>query len=144
MHFKRCTQLPTPPNTRSSLSSSTGPDDGQDSILFIWPLNVVHTIDDRSPLYQMSAEDLLHKERFEIVVMLEGSTESTAMTTQARSSYIPSEILWGHRYVVHERPARFYGNAGTQHRDAQRDSLGRRARRTWVPSYILWEYGHIA
>ncbi|XP_037076664.1 inward rectifier potassium channel 4-like [Pollicipes pollicipes] len=46
----------------------------------------------------MSAEDLLHKERFEIVVMLEGSTESTAMATQARSSYIPSEILWGHRF----------------------------------------------
>ncbi|XP_037074283.1 LOW QUALITY PROTEIN: G protein-activated inward rectifier potassium channel 3-like [Pollicipes pollicipes] len=75
-----------------------GPDDGQDSILFIWPLNVVHTIDERSPLYHMSAEDLLHKERFEIVVMLEGTTESTAMTTQARSSYIPSEILWGHRF----------------------------------------------
>ncbi|XP_043209554.1 ATP-sensitive inward rectifier potassium channel 11-like isoform X2 [Amphibalanus amphitrite] len=75
-----------------------GPDDGRDSILFIWPLVVVHTIDERSPLYHMSAEDLLHKERFEIVVMLEGSTESTAMETQARSSYIPSEILWGHRF----------------------------------------------
>jgi len=75
-----------------------GPDDGQDSILFIWPLQVVHTIDERSPFYYMSAEDLLHKERFEIVVMLEGTTESTSMTTQARSSYIPSEILWGHRF----------------------------------------------
>ncbi|KAF0294016.1 ATP-sensitive inward rectifier potassium channel 12 [Amphibalanus amphitrite] len=75
-----------------------GPDDGQDSIFFIWPLNVVHTIDERSPFYHMSAEDLLHKERFEIVVILEGTTESTAMTTQARSSFIPSEILWGHRF----------------------------------------------
>lgn len=25
--------------------------------------------------------------------------ESTGMTTQARSSYLPSEILWGHRFV---------------------------------------------
>ena len=81
----------------TSFSYIPGPDDGQDSIFFIWPLNVVHTIDERSPLYHMSAEDLLHRERFEIVVILEGTTESTAMTTQARSSFIPSEILWGHR-----------------------------------------------
>lgn len=71
--------------------------DGSESILFIWPMTIRHVIDHRSPLYNMSAEDLLQKERFEIVVVLEGSTESTAMTTQARSSYIPSEILWGHR-----------------------------------------------
>lgn len=28
----------------------------------------------------------------------EGVVESTGMTTQARSSYLPSEILWGHRF----------------------------------------------
>lgn len=38
------------------------------------------------------------KDRFEIVTMLEGVVESTGMTTQARSSYLPSEILWGHRF----------------------------------------------
>lgn len=27
-----------------------------------------------------------------------GVIESTGMTTQARSSYLPSEILWGHRF----------------------------------------------
>ncbi|KAG7226363.1 hypothetical protein INR49_013774 [Caranx melampygus] len=35
---------------------------------------------------------------FEIVVILEGMVEATAMTTQARSSYLASEILWGHRF----------------------------------------------
>lgn len=30
--------------------------------------------------------------------MLAGVIESTGMTTQARSSYLPSEILWGHRF----------------------------------------------
>lgn len=30
--------------------------------------------------------------------MAEGVVESTGMTTQARSSYLPSEILWGHRF----------------------------------------------
>jgi potassium inwardly-rectifying channel subfamily J, other len=45
----------------------------------------------------MSAADMV-RERFELVVILEGVVESTGMTTQARSSYLPSEILWGHRF----------------------------------------------
>lgn len=57
----------------------------------------MHKIDRHSPLYALSAQDML-RERFEIVVMLEGVVESTGMTTQARSSYLPTEILWGHRF----------------------------------------------
>ena len=66
-------------------------------IFFIWPTTIVHKITADSPLYNISASDLL-KEKFEIVVILEGTIESTSMTTQARSSYLPSEILWGHRF----------------------------------------------
>ncbi|ETN59717.1 inwardly rectifying K+ channel protein [Anopheles darlingi] len=72
-------------------------DGGDDRLMFIWPTIVVHKIDRDSPLYNLSAQDML-RERFEIVVMLEGVVESTGMTTQARSSYLPSEILWGHRF----------------------------------------------
>uniref|UniRef100_A0A1Q3EZN5 Putative inwardly rectifying k+ channel protein n=1 Tax=Culex tarsalis TaxID=7177 RepID=A0A1Q3EZN5_CULTA len=72
-------------------------DGGDDRLMFIWPTIVVHKIDKESPLYNLSAQDML-RERFEIVVMLEGVVESTGMTTQARSSYLPSEILWGHRF----------------------------------------------
>ncbi|XP_030751688.1 G protein-activated inward rectifier potassium channel 3-like isoform X2 [Sitophilus oryzae] len=74
-----------------------GGDGEEDKIFFIWPTTIVHKIDSKSPLYNMSATDLL-RERFEIVVILEGVIESTGMTTQARSSYLPSEILWGHRF----------------------------------------------
>ncbi|XP_046754066.1 uncharacterized protein LOC124416780 isoform X1 [Diprion similis] len=74
-----------------------GGDGEEDKIFFIWPTTIVHKIDSRSPLYHLSASDML-KERFEIVVILEGVIESTGMTTQARSSYLPSEILWGHRF----------------------------------------------
>lgn len=74
-----------------------GGDGEEDKIFFIWPTTIVHKIDSRSPLYNLSASDML-KERFEIVVILEGVIESTGMTTQARSSYLPSEILWGHRF----------------------------------------------
>ncbi|KAH8243351.1 hypothetical protein KR032_006637 [Drosophila birchii] len=75
-----------------------GADGGEDRLMFIWPTTIVHKIDRNSPLYMLSASDML-KERFEVVVMLEGVIESTGMTTQARSSYLPSEVLWGHRFV---------------------------------------------
>ncbi|KAL0122752.1 hypothetical protein PUN28_007450 [Cardiocondyla obscurior] len=74
-----------------------GGDGEEDKIFFIWPTTIVHKIDQYSPLYKVSASDML-RERFEIVVILEGVIESTGMTTQARSSYLPSEILWGHRF----------------------------------------------
>lgn len=57
----------------------------------------MHKIDEISPLYDLTAQDMI-KDRFEIVAMLEGVVESTGMTTQARSSYLPSEIVWGHRF----------------------------------------------
>lgn len=69
----------------------------EDKIFFIWPTTIVHKIDPSSPLYVLSASEMI-RERFEIVVILEGVIESTGMTTQARSSYLPSEVLWGHRF----------------------------------------------
>lgn len=44
-------------------------DGGDDRLMFIWPTIVVHKIDKESPLYNLSAQDML-RERFEIVVML--------------------------------------------------------------------------
>ncbi|CAB3224281.1 unnamed protein product [Arctia plantaginis] len=73
--------------------------DGCDSnLFFIWPITMVHKINADSPFYAVSAADVL-QERFEIVVILEGTIESTGQTTQARSSYTTSEIMWGHRFV---------------------------------------------
>lgn len=73
--------------------------DGCDSnLFFIWPITMVHRINRDSPFYGVSAADVL-QERFEIVVILEGTIESTGQTTQARSSYTTSEIMWGHRFV---------------------------------------------
>ncbi|XP_028168815.1 G protein-activated inward rectifier potassium channel 3-like isoform X2 [Ostrinia furnacalis] len=73
--------------------------DGCDSnLFFIWPITMVHKINAESPFYGVSAADIL-QERFEIVVILEGTIESTGQTTQARSSYTTSELMWGHRFV---------------------------------------------
>ncbi|VEN39573.1 unnamed protein product, partial [Callosobruchus maculatus] len=52
------------------------------NLFFIWPMTVVHRIDENSPLYNLSAS----------------TVESTGQTTQARSSYVASEVLWGHRF----------------------------------------------
>ncbi|XP_066587881.1 uncharacterized protein [Prorops nasuta] len=83
------------PQNQQELAVGT---DGQNgNLFFIWPSTIVHQINAESPFYHMSAEDML-TERFEVVVILEGTIESTGQTTQARSSYLPQEILWGHRF----------------------------------------------
>jgi potassium inwardly-rectifying channel subfamily J len=52
-----------------------GGDGEEDKIFFIWPTTIVHKIDKYSPLYRISASDML-RERFEIVVILEGRSVS--------------------------------------------------------------------
>jgi hypothetical protein len=37
-------------------------------------------------------------DKFELHVVLEGVNESSSNTFQARTSYLPHEILWGHRF----------------------------------------------
>lgn len=74
-----------------------GFDSGIDRIFLVSPITIVHEIDEDSPFYEMSKLELETSE-FEIVVILEGMVEATAMTTQCRSSYVASEILWGHRF----------------------------------------------
>uniref|UniRef100_A0A182W7T3 Uncharacterized protein n=1 Tax=Anopheles minimus TaxID=112268 RepID=A0A182W7T3_9DIPT len=66
-------------------------------ILPLWPITVCHVIDRHSPLYDISAADLLER-RFEIVITMTGSTMTTGQGTQARTSFLPVEILWGHRF----------------------------------------------
>lgn len=62
-----------------------------------WPATVVHRIDASSPLFNTSAASL-SQENFEILVVLNGIVEATGQTTEARTCYLPSEILWGHRF----------------------------------------------
>lgn len=54
-----------------------GGDGEEDKIFFIWPTTIVHKIDRYSPLYKVSASDML-RERFEIVVILEGKVLVTS------------------------------------------------------------------
>ncbi|XP_076332216.1 G protein-activated inward rectifier potassium channel 4-like [Tachypleus tridentatus] len=69
----------------------------KNSTLLSWPVVVVHEVNENSPLYTMSAEDLL-KDTFEIIAILEGTSQSTGQFFQAKISYLPNEILWGHQF----------------------------------------------
>ncbi|XP_035225954.1 G protein-activated inward rectifier potassium channel 3-like [Stegodyphus dumicola] len=72
-------------------------DDAGDRVFLIWPATIVHEIDESSPFYNMSAQDIL-SDNYELVVALEGTIESTGQSIQARTSFVPTEILWGHRF----------------------------------------------
>ncbi|KAJ2944900.1 hypothetical protein O0L34_g1792 [Tuta absoluta] len=74
----------------------------QANAFLLWPITVVHVIDEESPLYEFSAQDLMDY-RFEIVVCLTGSSKNMGTVTQSRTSYLSKEIIWGYRFknVLH-------------------------------------------
>ncbi|XP_024123168.1 ATP-sensitive inward rectifier potassium channel 14 [Oryzias melastigma] len=82
-----------------------GFDTGTDRIFLVSPVTIVHEINEESPFFEMDKKTLEKDSELEVVVILEGMVEATAMTTQCRSSYLASEILWGHRFepVLFER-----------------------------------------
>ncbi|KAM3856870.1 ATP-sensitive inward rectifier potassium channel 11 [Vipera latastei] len=72
---------------------------GGNSIFLVSPLIIYHVIDKNSPLYDVAPTSLVHHEDLEVIVILEGVVETTGITTQARTSYLADEILWGQRFV---------------------------------------------
>ncbi len=77
-----------------------GAENNEHQLLLIWPIIITHIIDERSPLYDMSSYELSTC-LFELIVILEGVVEQTGLLCQARTSYLPHEILWGHRFSSH-------------------------------------------
>ncbi|KAJ8936577.1 hypothetical protein NQ314_012273 [Rhamnusium bicolor] len=72
-------------------------DNSGTDLFFIWPVTIVHKINEDSPFYNLSATDMLQC-KFEVVVVLDGTIESTGQGTSAKTSYLANEILWGHRF----------------------------------------------
>jgi hypothetical protein len=81
----------------SLVDMSVGYDAGRDRLFLNWPLIIEHKIDAQSPLYHMDKQTI-SQEKFEILLVLEGIIETTGMCTQARTSYLPGEIIWGARF----------------------------------------------
>ncbi|GAU95536.1 hypothetical protein RvY_07137 [Ramazzottius varieornatus] len=72
-------------------------DQNGDQVFLGWPATVKHVIDSSSPFYYLSKKNL-SRAAFELIVILEGIVESTGASVQARTSYVPNEILWGKRF----------------------------------------------
>jgi inward rectifier potassium channel len=68
------------------------------SPVFILTWQIMHQIDETSPLFGETTQSLL-EQRAEIVVILKGLDETFAQTIHARASYTPEEIVWGGRLV---------------------------------------------
>lgn len=78
----------------------------RDRVVF-FPLSwtIVHPIDETSPFYGMSPEDL-SKTRGEFLVLLTGFDETFSQTVHARSSYMADEVVWNARFAdIFNRPA---------------------------------------
>jgi inward rectifier potassium channel len=68
------------------------------SPLFVLTWQIMHQIDEASPLFGETTQSLL-EQRAEIVVILKGLDETFAQTIHARASYTPDEIVWGGQLV---------------------------------------------
>lgn len=98
IHYRKITQEGVQvqfEHTELKISSQMGSE--EDRALLHWPITFSHKIEEDSPLYSFGPKDLLSA-RFEMIVSLEGIVEPTGNSVQARSSYLPNEILWGYRY----------------------------------------------
>jgi inward rectifier potassium channel len=68
------------------------------SPVFALTFRVMHPIDTNSPLHGMNYETLA-EQHAEIVVIAGGVDETLVQPVNARTSYLPHEILWSHRFV---------------------------------------------
>ena len=66
-------------------------------LFLTWPIVIGHEIDADSPFYTMDEAGLIDQD-FELVIVVEGNVEATAMRTQIRTSFLPDEIQWGFHF----------------------------------------------
>ncbi|KOB64842.1 Inward rectifier potassium channel [Operophtera brumata] len=63
----------------------------------LWPVTLLHVIDQTSPLYGYSPQ-MVANNNYEITVSLKGASASMGTFTQSQTSYLPKEVSWGHRF----------------------------------------------
>ncbi len=74
-------------------------------VFFPLSWTIVHPIDEHSPLWEWTHEDLVRTET-EVLILISGIDETFAQTVHARSSYKPWEIIVGKKF------ANMYNHAG--------------------------------
>ncbi|KAK2866671.1 hypothetical protein Q7C36_002727 [Tachysurus vachellii] len=66
-------------------------------VILATPVTIIHRINASSPLHKMSLQDL-HKDSFDLVVTFTYTDDCSGILHQSRTSYTPSEILWGQQF----------------------------------------------
>ena len=74
-------------------------------VFFPLSWTIVHPIDEKSPMFGMTDEDLAERDA-EFLVLLSGIDETFSQLVHARTSYKPREIIYGHRFVNIYKPVR--------------------------------------
>jgi inward rectifier potassium channel len=67
-------------------------------VFFPLSWTIVHPIDEKSPLFGMTDQELTAKDA-EFMILLAGTDETFSQTVHARSSYKADEVIFGHRFV---------------------------------------------
>ena len=86
-----------------------------DRLFLIFPITVIHIIDETSPFYDMSQRELENSD-WELVPILEGVVEATGSTVQARTSFLGDEIMWGQDFVDIVDPDEWSEEEGLRYR----------------------------
>ena len=68
------------------------------SSLFALTWTVMHPINESSPLYGITLEEMQEKE-MEILITITGIDQTVSDNIHAHHSYIPTEILWNHKFI---------------------------------------------
>lgn len=66
-------------------------------VILATPVTIIHQINPSSPLYKMRPQEL-RRESFDLVVTFTYTDDCSGTLHQSRTSYTPSEILWGHQF----------------------------------------------
>jgi len=118
-------------------------DGTEDFFQMFWPTVLAHKIDSDSPLWTMTARDISNKQ-FEIVLTMEGTTPETGNTVQVRTSYLPTEILWGYRFehkcVAYDKALAKYAVSYTSINSFVPDRTPRCSAKDWEAKKLLTNY----
>lgn len=66
-------------------------------VLLATPVTIIHQINSSSPLYKMELQEL-RRDSFDLVVTFTYTDDCSGILHQSRTSYTPSEILWGQQF----------------------------------------------
>jgi inward rectifier potassium channel len=94
----------------------------QQVLFFPLTWTVVHPIDENSPLFRKTSDDLVRMQA-EVLVMMKGFDDTFGQTVHARYSYRYDEITWGARFA----PAFEFDRQGNMHVEVNKVGLLERA-----------------